>query len=83
MKTETLQLVGIVDETTAMNVARVLNGVNGVSKVAIQSASQSVAVDFDENAVSKQDLSELLAQAGLGVKKSAHDNGGCCGGCGG
>lgn len=83
MKTETLQLAGIVDEATAMNVARVLTTVNGVSKVAISTTSKSVAVDFDENVVSKRDLSAFLEQAGLGVKKAAHESGSCCGGCGG
>ena len=84
MKSETLQLVGTLDETTAMNVARVLNTVDGVSKVAFSTAAASVNVDFDEHVTSRQELSTALHRSGFGVKKAAHgEEGSCCGSCGG
>ncbi len=83
MKSETLQLSGTLDEATAMNVARVLNTINGVSKVAIATASNSVNIDFDDDVTSVQELRSKLDQAGFGVKKAAHGSEGmCCGSCG-
>jgi copper chaperone CopZ len=84
MKSETLQLSGTLDEASAINVARVLNTINGVSKVAIATASSSVDIDFNEDINSTQELRTMLQQAGFGVKKAAHGEGGmCCGSCGG
>jgi copper chaperone CopZ len=84
MKSETLQLSGTLDEASAINVARVLNTINGVSKVAIATASSSVDIDFNEDITSTQELRTLLQRAGFGVKKAAHGEGGmCCGSCGG
>jgi copper chaperone CopZ len=83
MKSETLQLAAALDESNALNVARVLNTVNGVSKVAISTAGQSVNVDFDDDVTSAQELRTVLHQAGFSVKKAAHGDGGmCCGSCG-
>lgn len=83
MKSETLQLSGTLDESAAMNVARVLNAVKGVSKVAIVTASASVNIDFDDDVTSTQELRTALQQAGIGMKKPAHGEAGmCCGSCG-
>jgi copper chaperone CopZ len=83
MKSETLQLAGTLDEGTALNVAHLLNAVKGVSKVVISTASKSVDIDFDDDVTSTQELSTLLQQAGFGLKKAAHGEGGmCCGSCG-
>lgn len=83
MKSETMQLLGTLDEAAAMSVARVLNAVNGVSKVAIVTASASVNIDFDEDVTSSQELRAALQQAGIGMKRPAHGEAGmCCGSCG-
>lgn len=83
MKSETLQLSGALDEAAAMNVARVLNDIKGVSKVAIATANGSVDVDFDDDVTSTQELRAMLQRAGFNLKKSAHGEGGmCCGSCG-
>lgn len=83
MKSEILQLAGTLDEATAMNVAQVLNTVNGVNKVAISTAGASVDINFNEDQTSLQELRAVLHQAGFAVKKAAHGEGGmCCGSCG-
>jgi len=83
MKSETMQLLGALDEAAAMSVARALNAVNGVSKVAIVTASASVNIDFDEDVTSTQELRTALQQAGFGMKRAAHGEAGmCCGSCG-
>ena len=83
MKTETLQLAGTIDEAVAMNVARVLDAINGVSRVAIITSTGSVNVDFDDGLTSTRELRAALDQAGFRLK-SAHGSAGvCCGGCGG
>lgn len=84
MKSETLSLAGALDEAGAMTVARVLNGVPGVSKVAIASADAKIAIDFDADVTSLQELRTVLTRAGVGLKKVAHGTeGSCCGSCGG
>jgi CCGSCS motif protein len=84
MKSETLRLQGTtLDETTATNVARVLNHVKGVSNVAIATASGSVNIDFDEDVTSTQELRTLLQREGFSVKEPVHgEDGICCGSCG-
>jgi Cu+-exporting ATPase len=83
MKSETLPLIGTVDEARAMEVARVLNGVNGVSKIAISTSENSVSVDFNDDLTSVQELRAALQKAGLGKAKPAHgEEGMCCGSCG-
>jgi copper chaperone CopZ len=84
MKSETLRLLGDLDKTRAMEVGRVLDAVNGVSKVVITTASESVQVDFDENITSIQEVRAALQQAGFGIARLAHKEPGmCCGSCGG
>lgn len=83
MKSEILQLSGALNEASAINVAQALNGVKGVSKVAIATASASVAVDFDDGITSAQELRAILQQAGFGLKKAHGEQGMCCGSCGG
>lgn len=83
MKSETLQLLGALDEAAALNVARVLNAVNGVNKVAIATASASVNVDFNDDVTSAQEMRTVLQQAGFGLKRAHGEAGTCCGSCGG
>jgi len=84
MKSETLSLAGALDEAGAMTVARVLNDVPGVAKVAIASADAKIAIDFDADVTSLQELRTVLTRAGVGLKKVAHGTeGSCCGSCGG
>lgn len=83
MKSETLRLLDAMDETRAMNVAQVLKSIKGVSKVSIATASASIAVDFDDDVTSSQELRAALQQAGFGLKKAHGEAGMCCGSCGG
>lgn len=82
MKSETLQLTQALDEAAAMVVARVLKSVNGVNKVAISTTNSSVAIDFDDDLTSSQELRTVLQQAGVGLKKAGGEAGMCCGSCG-
>ena len=84
MKSETLNLLGTLDETAAMVIARVLNAVKGVNKVAIVTAAPSVSIDFDDEVTSVQELRTALQQAGFALKRAGHGEAGmCCGSCGG
>ena len=83
MKSETLPLIGAVDEARAMEIARVLNAVNGVSKIAISTSDSSVSIDFNDDVTSVQELRTTLQKAGFGKAKPAHgEEGMCCGSCG-
>lgn len=83
MKSETLSLTGAVDEARAMEIARVLNAVKGVNKIAISTANSSVSVDFNDDLTSVQELRATLEKSGLGKAKPAHgEEGMCCGSCG-
>lgn len=83
MKSETLNLLGTLDEAGAMVIARVLNAVKGVSKVAIVTASASVNIDFDDETTSVQELRAAMQQAGFALKRAGHGEAGmCCGSCG-
>lgn len=83
MKTETLQLAGTMDEAVAMDVARVLDAVQGVTKVAIITSTGSIKVDFDEDMTSLRNLRIALDQGGFRLKSMHGEAGVCCGGCGG
>lgn len=83
MKTENLSLSGALDETRAMEAARVLNTINGVSKVAITTVTGTVNVSFDDEITSLQEVRMALQKAGFAVKRGAHgEEGMCCGSCG-
>lgn len=84
MKTESLQFLGSLDEAVAHAVARTLTEVGGVAKVSCSTSERIVAVQFDEDETSLQELATVLNRAGFPVRKPAHgSHGSCCGGCGG
>lgn len=84
MKSETLQLCGKLDHASAVNVARFLRDIRGVSKVAITTATASVNVDFDDGITSAQELRAKLQRAGIRLETLEHAEAGmCCGSCGG
>lgn len=83
MKSETLQFSGTLDEAAAMSIARILNAVDGVQKVAIATATASVDINFDEDVTSVQELHAALQKAGVGMSTRGHKEAGmCCGSCG-
>lgn len=83
MKTEILSLSGLLDEARAMEAARVLNSINGVSKVAITTRTGSIDVSFDDGKTSLLEVRAALQRAGFGVKRDTHGEAGmCCGSCG-
>jgi CCGSCS motif protein len=84
MKSEVVQLKTSLNEDAAMTVARILNSVKGVAKVAIGTASSRVDIAFDEEVTSIQEMRAILHQAGFEVNQPAHGEAGmCCGSCGG
>ena len=84
MKAETLRLSGALDETGALEIARVLNTLSGVSKIAIATAAGAINVTYDENVTSMQEVRTVLKKAGLAAKRLEHgEEGMCCGSCGG
>lgn len=83
MKSETLQFSGKLDEAAAMSIARILQAVDGVHKVAIATTTASVDINFDEDVTSVQELHAALQKAGVGTSKRGHKEAGmCCGSCG-
>lgn len=84
MIVENLQFLGSLDENIALAVARTLSEIKGVANVRVSTSARTVAVEFDEDATSLQELESLLNRAGYLVRKPAHgSHGTCCGGCGG
>ena len=81
MKRETLQLTEAIDQAAAMNAARALDAVNGVSKVAIATSSGSISIDFDSSVTSVKELRAALELAGFALKRVHGEAGVCCGGC--
>lgn len=82
MKTENLSLSNALDETSAMEAARVLNSIRGVSKVAITTATGTINIGFDDEVTSLQEVRTALQRAGFGVKRAHGEEGMCCGSCG-
>lgn len=83
MKSETLQLLGTMDEAVAMSVGRILQTIEGVSKVAIVTTSSSIQIDFNEEFTSASELRTALERAGFGLKRGHGGGNVCCGSCGG
>ena len=79
-----LQLTAAMDAAGAVRVSGALGAIAGVGQVqAIEGASQ-VAVVFDNDRTSVQELAAVLARAGYALRPArAHGGGSCCGGCGG
>jgi copper chaperone len=82
MKNENLSLAGALDQASAMEAAKVLNSIKGVSKVAITTATGTINVSFDDEITSLQEVRAALERAGFGAKRSGHGEGMCCGSCG-
>lgn len=80
MKSETLQLIAPLTDPAAVNVARLLNSIEGVSEtVAID---KNVSVSFDQDITSTQVLRAVLQRAGFEVQKPVHgEDSVCCGSC--
>ena len=80
MKSETLQLLAPLTNTTSTEVVSLLNAVKGVSE-AIATGS-SLNIRFDQDVTSTQELSTILQRAGFDVQKPVHgEDGVCCGSC--
>ncbi len=83
MKSETLQLLGTLNDVSAQKAAGALQAIEGVSKVTFATPNNQINIDFDDNLTSIQVLRTSLQRAGIDVKKSAHgEEGMCCGSCG-
>ena len=80
MKSETLQLLAQLTDTTSGKVVNLLNAVKGVSEAIVTGSSLNVR--FDQDVTSTQELSTVLQRAGFDVKKPVHgEDGVCCGSC--
>ncbi len=84
MMHQRLELAAQLDAAGAATVHRTLQAVAGVSAVDVAEGASKVAVAFDGERTSTQELATVLARAGHPLReKKAHGNGSCCGGCGG
>lgn len=80
---QNLQLAAALDASGAAAVAQALRGIAGVSEVGASEGTHRVAVAYDDNLTSPQEIGAVLARAGYPLREPAKAGGGCCGGCGG
>jgi hypothetical protein len=78
-----LQLAAALDLAGVNSVLNTLRAVPGVDAVEAAAGSDRVAVRFDEERTSLQELGATLARSGFPAPARRHAGGGCCGGCGG
>lgn len=83
MKTETLPLLGKLDQAGALQLAQLISAIEGVRKVNIVTAEATVNVDFDDHLTSVQELRAVVQTAGYRSKAAHGEQGTCCGSCGG
>ena len=79
-----LQLSNALDAAGAAQVTEALKAIAGVGSVDAAVGSSRIAITFDEDRTSTQELSTVVARAGQQVRVAKpHGAGSCCGGCGG
>jgi copper chaperone CopZ len=79
-----LELAAVLDAAGAAKVATALQAVKGVSGAEADAGSNLVAVAYDSDRTSAQELGAVLASAGYPLREQRkHSEGSCCGGCGG
>jgi len=83
MMHQRLELAAVLDAAGAATVHRTLQAVAGVSAVDVAEGASKIAVAFDGERTSTQELGAVLARAGFALREKSHGNGSCCGGCGG
>ena len=85
MMHQRLELAAVLDAAGAAKVHSTLQAVPGVSAVDVAEGVSKVAVAFDGDKTSAQELATVLARAGHPLREAqkSHGNGSCCGGCGG
>jgi len=65
----TLQIIGMHCASCAATIEESLNKVEGVSKVAVNFATEKAYVEYDPSKASRQQLEETIREAGYGVLK--------------
>lgn len=82
---QSLELAAPLDAGAAASVTAALRALDGIGSVSAAEGTNRVAVTFDGERTSLQELATVLARAGhaLRAPQKAHGNGSCCGGCGG
>lgn len=80
---QNLQLAAALDDAGAAAVAQALRAIPGVSEVGASQGTHRVAIAYDDNRTSQQEIGAVLARAGYPLREPAKAGGGCCGGCGG
>lgn len=83
MKTSTIDMASPMDETSAQQAAAVLQKIAGLTRIAISTEAGRIAVSYDGEQTSVQEMRALLQRAGFTLKPGGHGEGGCCGSCGG
>jgi hypothetical protein len=78
-----LQLATILDLAGVSRVLDLLHAVPGVAAVEAVSGQDTIAIQFDQDRTSPQELGTVLSRAGYPEKRKSHREGGCCGSCGG
>ena len=77
----TLQLNAVLDTAGVNTVLNTLRALPGVDAVEALAGANIVAVSFDDNRTSVQEMGAALARAGHPERPRGHAGGGCCGSC--
>lgn len=79
-----LQLANTLDAAGAAQVTEALKAIAGVGSVDAAVGASRIAITFDEDRTSTQELATVVTRAGQQVRTAKpHGAGSCCGGCGG
>jgi copper chaperone CopZ len=79
---QNLQLAEALDAAGVAKVTAALRGITGVAEAIASEGTQRVAVVYDSESTSSQEIAAALARTGHPLRE-APKTGGCCGGCGG
>ena len=79
---QNLQLAAALDAAGVANVTRALRGIAGIVNAAASDGTSRVAVVYDDESTSPQEIAAALARAGHPLRE-APKSGGCCGSCSG
>ncbi len=83
MQTEVLKVKGMSSECCVDKIGAALKTIKGVNDVDVSLTSRLATVKFDEQITSRRELKAAVTSNGYSVEPEAHNDGGCCGGCGG
>jgi copper chaperone CopZ len=80
---QNLQLASPIDASGAAKVTQALRAIAGVSEVGTTEGASRLAIAYDDDLTSQQEIANVLSRAGYPLRVAPKASGGCCGGCGG